>query len=91
MAGQKQMGNGETSYWKFPVKRVIPRKILYRVSGEKADGARDEVAKTRYNEQAKNRPKPLPVMSGRGKTRYNNGVFKDHMSALGDLHRSRYS
>ena len=29
---------------------VIPRKILYRVSGGKADRTRTEVPKTRYNE-----------------------------------------
>ena len=56
---------------------IIPRKKLYRVSWGKADSTGTVASKTRYNEQERNTPKPLPVIAGRGKTRYNNIVSHD--------------
>ncbi len=65
---------------------VIPRKILYRVSGESTHGARGLTSKTRYNEKEQDTPKPLLAMSSKGKTRYNNIVSH---SIADDNHNGR--
>ena len=46
----------------FGTNAVIPRKILYRVSGGKADRTRTAVPKTRYNDKSKTHQGPCWIL-----------------------------